>query len=389
MSETLHRSLTVVREQLREAISASKCHGCGCFQKTVDALAGTDAGRNGLAPLLAEARRTFVQKKYDCLGCEVCWPAVAANAFADAFPGIAEGLDLCPTEAPDERSGWPPLPGDYHVIRYRAPVAVCTLNNAQLAEAHAYRPPEGLAIVGTLSTENLGIERIIRNVISNPHIRYLVLCGEDTQQAIGHLPGQSAASLHALGVDEQGRIRGARGKRPVLKNLRGDEIEAFRRQVELISMIGEQRESEIVAAVDRCDRSVGPFPHATASVAAPNIIAADEPRRLIPDPAGFFVIYPDRSRSRLVVEHFTNQAVLGCVIEGRTPAAIYSEAIARGLLTRLDHAAYLGRELARAADSLRTGERYIQDRAPGEIEAPTEKADSTCHCGPSCGGQNR
>ena len=30
--------------------------------------------------------------------------------FAEAHSEAAAGLDLCPTEEPDERSGWPPLP---------------------------------------------------------------------------------------------------------------------------------------------------------------------------------------------------------------------------------------------------------------------------------------
>jgi len=38
---------------------------------------------------------------------------------------------------------------------------------------------------------------------------------------------------------------------------------------------------------------------------------------------------------------------LDCVIEGTTPASLYATAIDRGFVTRLDHAAYLGRELAR------------------------------------------
>ena len=70
-SEALH----VVREQLAEAVAARKCHGCGCLHKTVEALEGTEAGRGELAPALAEARGVFIPKKYDCLGCEVCYPA--------------------------------------------------------------------------------------------------------------------------------------------------------------------------------------------------------------------------------------------------------------------------------------------------------------------------
>jgi tetrahydromethanopterin S-methyltransferase subunit A len=74
----------------------------------------------------------------------------------------------------------------------------------------------------------LGIERIIRNTLANPNIRFLILCGADTQQAIGHLPGQSLQSLFENGVDERRRIRGARGKRPVLKNVSIEEIQRSR-----------------------------------------------------------------------------------------------------------------------------------------------------------------
>jgi tetrahydromethanopterin S-methyltransferase subunit A len=38
-----------------------------------------------------------------------------------------------------------------------------------------------LAITGTLQTENLGIERLIPNVLANPNIRFLVVCGAEVQ----------------------------------------------------------------------------------------------------------------------------------------------------------------------------------------------------------------
>jgi hypothetical protein len=63
--------------------------------------------------------------KYDCLGSEVCWPANAVNAL-----GI-EG-DACPAEPVKPQTGWPPLPGGYAVLRYHAPVAVCTLTDDAL-----------------------------------------------------------------------------------------------------------------------------------------------------------------------------------------------------------------------------------------------------------------
>jgi tetrahydromethanopterin S-methyltransferase subunit A len=370
------RALELVRDRITESIRAKKCHPCGCLHDTVAALAVTDLGRTGLAPLLAEASRVLQPRQYDCLGCAVCYPAVAANALAEAYPDVAVGPAACPTEPPGERSGWPPLPGDYHVVRYAAPVAVCTLNSDGLAGRLAARRPSGLGIVGTLHTENLGIERIIRNVLANPHLRFLVACGEDTRQAIGHLPGKSLASLFANGTDERGRIRGAPGKRPILQNVTADQVNAFRRQVELVALIGEQDEEAILRAIatsQACHR--GAFAQPVAEPAVP-IVHARDPDRLSPDPAGFFVVYPDARRERLVVEHYTVAAVLDCVIEGTSPAAIAAEAIERGLLTRLDHAAYLGRELTRAERALNNGERYVQDRAPGRPATP-----AACGCG--------
>jgi len=61
--------------------------------------------------------------------------------------------------------------------------------------------------------------------------------------------------------------------------------------------------------------------------------------------------------------------MLTTVIEGRTAAELYMTAINRKLVSRLDHAAYLGRELARAKGALTSGERYTQDAAPEADEA--------------------
>ena len=313
----------------------------------------------------------------------ICYPALAANAFVEAFPDAGAGLDLCPTEEPEERQGWPPLPGDYSVIRYGAPVAVCALNSEAVVRILSQRKPEGVAIVGTMHTENLGIERVIKNVLANPQIRFLLLCGGDTQQAIGHLPGQSLESLFKDGVDERSRIIGARGKRPVLKNVTTEEIECFRRQVELVSMIGSDDVDAISEQVRSCvERNLGPYPFPVRQMSVRRV-QASEPAKLTLDKAGYFVVYPDARNARLVVEHYTNQGVLNSVLEGSSTGALYSAAIERQLVTRLDHAAYLGRELARAEYSLLTGEPFAQDAAPGQIMSA--QSESVCSTGSLCG----
>jgi tetrahydromethanopterin S-methyltransferase subunit A len=324
-----------------------------------------------------------VPKKYDCLGCDVCFPAVAANALAEAFPNAIQAGALCPTEAPTERSGWPPLPGDYSVVRYGASVAVCTLNSDGLMRELAQVAPEGLAIVGTMHTENLGIERVARNVLANPNIRFLVLCGEDTRQLIGHLPGQSMESLFANGIDEKLRIVGAKGKRPLLKNVPRGHVERFTKQVQLVPMIGERDATRIAQTViERHAQGLPAFDGAVVDVTV-QTVQAKEPRFYKSDPAGFFVVYPDHRSKQLAVEHYTNAGVLHCVVQGPTPTAVYAEIVKRGLISQLDHAAYLGRELAAAERSLKTGEPYVQDRAPGE-PMPMQESKTTDSCGYTC-----
>lgn len=166
------RGFRVIQEQLDAAIAAPKCHKCGCLQQTVEALSATGEGQRALADTLDRTRQVFVPKEYDCLGCPVCYPATAANAFVKANPDAGAKLNLCPTEEPDTRSGWPPLAGDYYVLRYSAPVAICALNSASLAQQISQTAVPDLAIVGTMHAENLGIERPIRNTVANPNIRF-------------------------------------------------------------------------------------------------------------------------------------------------------------------------------------------------------------------------
>ncbi len=373
--------LDQVAQELRQAMVAKKCWRCGCFQETVNTLQASTTIGKPLASLLTEAHTLFEDVRYDCLGCEVCWPAVAQNLATELDPAVAEG-GHCATQEPEAREGWPPLPGDYRVTRFQAPVAVCTLNSDQLIDSLTEANIEGLAIVGTLHTENLGIEHLIRNVLTNPHIRFLLICGEDTRKAIGHLPGQSLVSLMKNGIDEKGRIIGAKGKRPLLKNLEKPHIEAFRQQLTLIEKIGEADVDQLLTlVVEAAINNPGPFTDAPNDIHAPTIESATKPGPLVLDPKGYFVVYPDRNKQYLLLEHYSNQGVLNRVFESTSPAALYTTVIEQKLISRLDHAAYLGRELARADHALKTGEAYVQDRAPGQIE---DKGSACCSTKNGC-----
>jgi len=359
-------SIGKITSDLAAATAAKKCHACGCFQDTVAALQRTELA-SSLAVTLSEANAVFVERRYDCLGCEVCWPANALNVAADAVDLPAGAC--CPTENPRPTDGWPVLPGDYQVIRFTAPVAVCTLHSKELIGNVARAAPQGLSIVGSLQTENLGIERVVENVVSNPNLRFLVLCGDDTPAAVGHFPGQSMLALARNGTDPRGRIQGAKGKRPWTKNLDPAVMNHFRDHIEVIDAIGVQDVSRIAHDVEKCaGRDPGPTTGAPHVGRRFSVLRAMSPDRLVLDPAGYLVVTPDRRRELIAVEHYGNDGVLRTVVEGKQAEDLAATLLREKLVTRLDHAAYIGRELTRAEIALKEGRPYIQDRAPCSCE---------------------
>lgn len=357
---------------LQEAVAAKKCRACGCFHQLVVALEQAfpaGAGPQELRETVKASKLCLVERQYECLGCEVCIPPLVVNALTQALGEAVADLEVCPTEKVEERRGWPPPPGAYQVLRYQAPVAVCCLTAEDLAAGVVREAGPEIAIVGTLHTENLGIERLIQNVLGNPHLRFVIVCGPDSKQAVGHYPGQSLTALAQHGIDDRRCIIGARGRRPILKNLTYEAVAHFREVVEVIDLIGETEAGKVIAAARWC---AARNPGAASPFAAGPIVAATPgylPARMVSDPAGYLVIYVDRDRGMLSLEHYLNDGLLDAVIEGASAAELYTPAIERGLISRLDHAAYLGRELARAEESLKSGEPFVQDAAP-ELAPP-------------------
>lgn len=352
--------------QLREATVAKKCWPCGCLHQSLHAIdqavpAGDQSAE--LRSALAFARERLLPVQYECLGCEVCYPALAVNAVSQ-LAGEAQ-VEVCPREEVVPRVGWPPLPGSYFVLRYQSSVAVCTLTDDALSTLISHERWPDVSIVGTMQTENLGIERLIQNVMANPHIRFVVACGTDSRQAIGHLPGQSLVALSEHGLDDRMRIIKASGKRPVVRNLTREAVEYFRRTIGVVDLVGTVDPEPIMRTIRRCAAENPGLaePFAGESVVAPT--RGHLPSRMVPDPAGYFVVFVDRQRKLLSLEHYRNDGVLDAVIEGQTAAELYTPAIEQAFMSRLDHAAYLGRELARAEHSLLVGEPYVQDAAAG------------------------
>ena len=115
----------------------------------------------------------------------------------------------------------------------------------------------GAAICGQCKTENLGVEKIVANLISNCNIRFLIIAGVESK---GHLPGNTLLALHKNGIDEQGRIIGSKGAIPFIQNLPPEAIRRFQCQVGLIDCIGLEDREKIEELVSSYNLAAEPYP---------------------------------------------------------------------------------------------------------------------------------
>jgi tetrahydromethanopterin S-methyltransferase subunit A len=151
-------------------------------------------------------------------------------------------------------SGWPIIQGDYISGSPESCVAVCTFGS-HLDEQGIC--DKGAAMCGSCKTENLGLEKLIANVISNPNIRFIIFCGTEVK---GHLSGQSLKALHENGV-EGGKIVGSKGAIAFIENLDNAAIERFREQVEVIDIMESEDMGAITAKINECvGKDPGAFP---------------------------------------------------------------------------------------------------------------------------------
>lgn len=151
---------------------------------------------------------------------------------------------------------YPPEEGCYLRGNHYSPVAVVVIlrwererTPPSIEELTRVAVETGAALAGTLQTENVGLEKVICNVVSNPNIRFLIVCGPESP---GHSVGQTILALEANGVDEKKRIIGSEAPTPYLFNLPTEFIERFRRQVTVIDLVNEGSPDILRQAVWSC-----------------------------------------------------------------------------------------------------------------------------------------
>lgn len=384
---------SAIMDRIAEGMALEKCRSCGCMLTGLEvaerAFNGSESSEvRALLQAVKEYKAQMAPITYDCLGCKVCWGAEATNLVAEAFGDFTTDccdgactVKVATNSGSRDKLSWPHCPGEYLVGDPSGPIAVCTLASRDLPASLMAMGEPGIAIAGKCDTENIGVEKVVLNIIANPHIRRLILCGNEAE---GHRSGDALLKLQDYGVDASMRIRNATAWRPVLKNLTMLDVARFRQQVEVVNLIGNTDLSAVTAMLRECTGR--PFPPIAGFAETPashgfERIRAHAPQRLELDPAGFFIILPNRATGVMVCEHYENNGKLAHVIEGKEAALIAATAVEHGLVTRLDHAAYLGRELAKAELSIKTGTAYTQDAALGELpqDEPCSGSNCTCH----------
>ncbi|OJX40359.1 MAG: hypothetical protein BGO78_15170 [Chloroflexi bacterium 44-23] len=250
-------------------------------------------------------------------------------------------------------------------------MAVSTLASVELTKLLVSHNPRGLAIVGKTETENIGIDKIVKNIITNPSIKYLIVSGTEPH---GHESGKTLLALSQHGIDDKGRVIGSPGKHPILRNVSWEEVEIFREQVRVIDMVGCSDPKVISLQVEalaseaeisyECTDCLEPSSPPVLISAVPTVTVTNEPEQVVKmDKAGYFVIVPLAEKELINVEHYAYDNTLLRVIEGSTAQTLYKTIIDNGWVTELSHAAYLGKELTKAALSIQFGFKYVQDGA--------------------------
>lgn len=147
----------------------------------------------------------------------------------------------------DTPTDYPPEEGRYLRGNDYSPVAVVAILDTydfkiptELVRLIEVAIESGVALAGTLQTENIGIEKVIVNVVANPNIRYLILCWRESH---GHLAADALENLLNNGVakDKRRTIIGAKAPAPYLPNISLEAIERFRKQITIVNLISENQ----------------------------------------------------------------------------------------------------------------------------------------------------
>lgn len=272
---------------------------------------------------------------------------------------------------------WPFVPGRYYVVDETAPVIVVMPDNDMLGQTLSALSVPGLCMISPVCRSASDVEKLTRNVEANLAVHCILLVGGEEGTDYPAVEALRAIFDDDEGISDKARriAHGARGK------LKTFDFTALQKRVNVVNMIDRVEVDKIVAGVTKYG-SEGQRPDAgfvvqgydttigVQRVFAPVSIAHDYQ----PDKAGKFIIGTDKKS--IVVEHYNSKDELLRLIQGESARDLCIMLIRNGWVSRLDHAAFLGRELAQAEIALKQGvpyERKIEEIPGDDATTPDEK----------------
>jgi len=257
---------------------------------------------------------------------------------------------------------WPFIPGRYRLFDATAPIVIVGSSAEDLAQNLAALETPGICMVATQCRGAADIEKLVRNIAANLSIQNVVVVGEPEADA----PALGAL-LAVLGTDLELSAAGKELLRKVKGRLQDVDLGAVSRKVRAVNMLGSADIDKVVAKVSELASeanrpntgfrtSGGKDDDGIERVLAASNIAYETQK----DKAGNF--YISVQGKKIVVEHFSPKNELLRVIEGQSARDLCITLIRNGWVSKLDHAAWLGRELLRAELAMHAGAQFVPDR---------------------------
>lgn len=254
---------------------------------------------------------------------------------------------------------WPFVAGRYFLADATAPVIVVMPDNESLAETLSALSVQGLCLISPVCRTVSDVVKLIRNVEANLAVRSVILAGGKDDRDYPAVEALCAIFDDDEGISEKARriAHGTRGK------LKAFDFGALQKRVGVVNMLDCVDADKIVAGVvkygtqdQRPDAGFVVRGYDTTLGVQRVIAPASIAHEYHPDKAGRYVIGIDETS--IVIEHYNSKGELLRLIQGASARDLYILLIRNGWVSRLDHAAYLGRELTLAETALQRGEPY-------------------------------
>jgi len=140
-------------------------------------------------------------------------------------------------------------------------------------------------------------------------------------------------------------------------------IDLDEKQVEKLVLAAENCPVNVIGVLKETNDGYMPLVSTEITFNGAKVIHAyyDDLKEFVMDENGYFLIRILPETKEIEIGHCSKTNKIDIIIRGKNPREIYQTALKEGLITRMDHAAYLGKELQKAFDALSFGLKYVQD----------------------------